>query len=601
MHDEAVGENVGRLKSNLRRHAAAMAALRDMGLSGSTIDRLHLGLKAPYTSRADGVETRDALCFPVLGEGFRPVGRYGYMNLGGVTAGAQAPTTSGPGPPLVYRLGSFAKTATAVVAADVADAWLAWQMSAGTMPDAAFVSRSHAGGWPSEWRSTEFWAAYSDVLLLPGAGCADFLRDIAPRVGRPLSQVELPAPFTTFAAFASSKPSVTLDEALASRREWRELAPMALGTMPDEALGSFSARPVSIMGAFSGGHLYYPVSVERRSLETGRATGKVVHSYQTMVVRSDGHFLSSELLPAPRGTPADRRVLALSDGTRIVAEPLTSICSSWSLPSIERFAAWRAKGGRAPFRPSRELADEIEAVIRSRVWLPDGREHQLTALYVMASHLAQVFDVMPLFAIVGPPLSGRSELAESMARIGFNSTVAGQLRASGMMRLLNETKGLLVIDGMDGQGPMSIFSSAELSQALRTSFRRSTASKPVADRGGRVRLVDFFGPKVVVTSRPVDAISGWRAISVRTDPIPRDVSLPPCRLDDGALDDLRDEIHCWAMASASEVSDAYRSLAAACRTGSDEAASPLRAIATVAGADVLQNLDRTLARPSRAA
>jgi hypothetical protein len=220
-----VGENVGRLKSELRRHAAAMSALRDMGLGGASVERLHLGLKPAYRGRADGLETRAALCFPVLAEGLRPIGRYGYLNLPGVTENPHDPVGWGPGPSLVYRLGGFAPAATAVVATDVVDAWLAWQVDRGESPDVAFVSRSQPGGWPAEWMSPDWWAGFSRVLLLPGRGGADFLREVAPRIGAGLSRVRLPAPLASMADAACATPRRPLSELLADADPWSQDMP----------------------------------------------------------------------------------------------------------------------------------------------------------------------------------------------------------------------------------------------------------------------------------------------------------------------------------------------------------------------------------------
>lgn len=596
------GENVGRLKSELRRNPGAMAALLGLGLNGATVDRLHLGLKAPYRSRADGLETRDALCFPVLAEGLRPVGRYAYLNLAGVTVNAHAPVGWGPGKPLVYRLGSFAADAVAVVAADVVDAWLAWQLSRGGHPETAFLSRSHCGDWPAEWRSSAFWSGFSRVLLLPGRGAPDFLREIAPGIGRDLSLIALPAPHSSVGSATTAARPPSFDELVGSTEPWMQAVPVAAGAVPAEQLGRFAATPVSVTGAYSGGHLYYPFAVEERRLQReGRAdAGRVVHSYATMVLRSDGHLLATELLPAPRGTPADQRILCLSDGTRIAAEPVASRTGTWSFASIEAFANWRTRGGAPPFRPLGDLVADVEGLLRSRAWLPVDGQHLLAALYVVMSHLFQVFDAIPLLLVVGERGTGKSELGEAIARLSFNATVAGQLRAAGMIRLLDETRGLLVLDDMDGDGPASVVGTGELAQALKTSYKRATSRKPIADRGGRVRMVDFYGPKVVSTTRGVDAVLGSRMLAVVTAPMPAGASLGPGRGAEAELDGLRDELHCWAMSAAGEVAAAYAAAREARTDRRAEIEAPLLALAGLAGEDVLARLRAALADPRTA-
>jgi hypothetical protein len=594
-----VGENVGRLKSELRRHPAAMSALRDMGLGGASVERLHLGLKPAYRAREDGIETKGALCFPVLSDGLRPIGRYAYLNLPGVTENPHDPVGWGPGMPLVYRLGSFAPGAVAVVATDVVDAWRAWQIDRGESPEVAFVSRSQPDGWPAEWMSPEWWARFSRVLLLPGRGDADFLREVAPRIGGGLSRVRLPAPLASMADAARATSRRPLSGLLADAEAWSQEVPARAEDVADHCIGRFAATPVQVTGAWFGGHLHHPFVVESRSMErSGRgAAGRVVHAWETMVLRSDGLLLTAHDLPAPRGAQAAERVMALSDGTRILAPPVAARAGGWSLGSIEDFVAWRVGGGPPPFRPLGELLADVEAFIRSRVALPVDGHHLLAALYVALSHVHQVFDAIPLLLIAGPRGTGKSELGDAIARIGYNATVASQLRAAGMIRLLDETRGLLVLDDMDGDGPASIIGTGELAQALKTSYKKATSRKPLADRGGRVRMVDFYGPKVVSTTRGVDDVLGSRMLAIVTGTAPTGTVRSSLDWTDVRVDEVRDELHCWAMASAVEVAAAGAARAASGVDRRAEIEAPVLVLADLAGPRLGERLRKVLRDP----
>ncbi len=237
-----------------------MAALRGMGVSPATIERLHLGLKAPYRSRADGLEIRDALAFPVLAEGLRASGRYAYLNLPGVTSNAPCLTTWGPGAPLVYRLGSFSADATAVVFGDVVDCWLAWQ-SIGEAHELAFMTRSHAAGWPSEWKDPGLWSRFSRVVVMQTPGAAEFLADIAPRCGRQFECAQLPAPFDGMSAYCADRQRPSFDDVLDAAQPWVPPMPRSAAEIPEGALGRFEAAPVRIAGAFAGGYSQFVLSV----------------------------------------------------------------------------------------------------------------------------------------------------------------------------------------------------------------------------------------------------------------------------------------------------------------------------------------------------
>lgn len=593
----AGGENLARLKSKLRRNAAAMAALFSFGLNGASVDRLHLGLKEPYRGRRDGLEVTDALCFPLLGEGMRPLGRYAFLNLPGVTGSPVHERTWGPGPALTYRLGDFRPDATAVVACDVVDAWIAWQMARGGHPDVAFLSRSHEGGWPPEWRSPSFWSGFDRVILLPGRGSGDFLLDVAPGMGRTPLLARLPADCGALADLADGRSDTVFDGLLSSASPWEIEIPDAGGQDEGDEVGGalFAAAPLELTGGLAGGHLYYPFAVERRSVERpSRGVERVVHAYETMMVRSDGRMLTAERLPAPVGTPTDMRVLALSDGTRVREPPGLPGASSWSLSSIEAFSRWRREGGPPPFRALPDLLRDVEAFLRSRVWLPERDAHLLAAGYVLLSHVHALFDAIPLLLVIGPRASGKSELGEAIARLSLNGAVAGQLRAAGVIRFLDENRGLIVLDDMDGIGTASVVGSSELAQTLKVSYKRATARKPIADRGGRVRVANFFGPKVVSRTRPVDDVLGSRMLAIRTGAMPGDLVLGADAFEDDVLDVLRDELHCWAMASVDEVRAAYLPLAAVRSDRFEEIAAGMRAIAGLAGEGIPKRMDLVL-------
>jgi hypothetical protein len=573
-------ENLGRLKSALRRSALAMTALRELGLAPASVERLHLGLKQPYRSRMDGLETRDALCFPLLGEGMRALSRYAYRNLPGVTANPGTPTGWGPGSPAVYRLGSFSPEATAVLTSDVLDCWLVWQWARGEHPELAFLSRTHSGGWPAEWNDPGYWRLFKRVLVVQGAGAADFLQEIAPRMARQIEVMKPPAPFSDLTALSRAPDPPAIDEMLDAAKPWSIPAPHAPTATPEEVVGRFQASPIRIAGAFSGGYCYYPVIVEARELETLRGgSPRVVQSYETMVIRSDGSLLTTQTLPAPRGTPLDRRVLALSDGTRLLEEPMAAKQGTWSFAGIERFIAWRRGTGARPFRPLPDLLHDVELFLSSRVSLPGHDQQLLAALYVAMTFVFQVFDAIPLLLVVGARGTGKSELGAALARLSFNAVVATQLRAAGMIRLLDETRGLLVLDDMDGDAQSSIVGTGQLAQAIKTSYKASTARKPVADRGGRVRLMDFFGPKLITNTKGVDDVLGSRLVCIRTAPrADLDRASATEYWSEARIDELRDELHAWGMASASEVRAHWERLAAVRSDRSQEILAPLRAI-----------------------
>ena len=589
-------ENLGRQKGALRREQTAMDALRKLGLHGATIDRLHLGLKQPYTPRGGEREVRNALSYPLLSERGEALGRYAYLNLPDVTRNPQHPRAWGPGSCSEYRLGSGSDTV--VVAADILDLWLAWQTYSSVVTNITFLSRTVWGDWPAEWRTPSHWHGYGEIVVLPGAGYPDFIAEIAPLIDREVLVAACPPPSSSFG-----------DMVRAGRApEWSKFtetcSPAVLEANLEEGvpqtveLGMFEAEPIDVSGGYCDGHLYYPVSVELRAVDgTG---GSVLHRYRTMVVRSDGAMLAADLLPAPRGTDPSMRVLALSDGTRIRGLPAASSAGTWSFDGIAAFVAWRRRTGPRPFRELPVLLGEAEAYVRSRVWFEDASAYAGVAAFIAMTFVHQVFDALPIMLAFGPAATGKSEAGEAVSRLSFNSVLAGQLRAASMVRLLDETHGLLVLDDMDGLGAVSLDGDGEIAMALKQGYKRSTSRKPVADRGGRITMVDFFGPKMVTRTRRPAPVLGSRMLCLPTGAIPADASLSATRRNDADLDHLRDEFHAWGMYIAREMRSRYESNRTGIERREDEIAVPLRTIASFADAEFARSLESYLSGPARA-
>ena len=588
-------ENLGRQKSALRRDRQAMDALLAMGLHGATIDQLHLGLKQPYAPRGEEIEICKALSYPLISERGEALGRYAYLNLPGVTTNPQHPRSWGPGPSLEYRLGSG--SSHAVVSADIVDLWLAWQSYSTTATDAVFISLTAWGEWPAEWQTPVHWSGYDEVIVLSGQGSEALLSQIAPLMAREILRAACPPPFSTFGEMVCAG-QVPIWSGL---RE--ACTPTILRTQSGEdehrymELGMFQAEPIDVSGGYCEGHLYYPVSVELRAVEG--SGGSVVHRYRTMVVRSDGAMLAADLLPAPRGTASGMRVLALSDGTRIRGLPAASSSGTWSFEGIDRFVTWRKRAGPKPFRELSVLLRDVDAYLRTKVWIDNPTIYAGVATFIAMTFVHQVFDALPILLALGPAGTGKSEAGEAVSRLSFNSVLAGQLRAASMIRLLDQTHGLLVLDDMDGVGAASLEGDGEIAMALKQGYKRSTSRKPVADRGGRVRMVDFFGPKMVTRTKCPGAVLGLRMLAVPTQALPEGSFLPSTRYDEAALDRLRDELHAWGMANACEIRSRYESKRMGIDKRDDEIACPLRTLASFADDDFEKCLERYLAGAAR--
>lgn len=174
--------------------------------------------------------------------------------------------------------------------------------------------------------------------------------------------------------------------------------------------------------------------------------------------------------------------------------------------------------------------------------------------------------------------------------------VNGQTSPATAIRLVDASRGLVAFDDLEGiaaRGKEADYS--ELVQMLKTSYKRSTAMKEWTDpRSFTVRRLNFFGIKVVTNTQGTDEILGSRMFVIRTRRLPkgaeRGMGLPQ-----EELARLRDDLHTWAMETASQLHAIYRERYSRHVRRLDEIAAPLRAIADAVGSEELKaRLERAL-------
>jgi hypothetical protein len=363
-----------------------------------------------------------------------------------------------------------------------------------------------------------------------------------------------------------------------------------------EAVGDFAAEPIDINGAYERGYLYYPFRVESRLLEKvrsedGQVSTRKVAVYKTKVVRSDGTVLDITVLPAPRGTPRERRVLALTDGTRIDREPDPSGFATWKLVSIHKFIEARQTGQTVPHRPLAELLSEITAHLQCSVWLPYQEDYTLLSLYVALSYVYQIFEAIPLLMVNGEKGTGKSELGQALAAVSFNGHLVGQGSAAAVVRLLNDSRGLLVLDDLEALSKAATDDFSDLNQMLKLSYKKQTSKKTLTLMNGKTATFDFYGPKVINNTQGVDPILGSRMLYIQTRRMPellkrsgRFVGSDPVE-----LMELRNELHIWGMANVSQVAEVYQRLAGQKTDRVDEIVAPLRTLATLSCDQTIQD------------
>lgn len=522
------GSYARRLVANLCRSECSLEALAAYGLKRSAIIALGLGIKEPYR-RADGAIVSGVLVYPVAAVDGR--NRYGCINLPGTTENPEHAVGWSPGSPdaVIYGSGDIALVCTSAL-----EAWVAWQAAGAAGIALSSMASTQPDHVPDAWMRKRSWSGFNRVIVTDAVSCG-IVQPLATACGRPLERCP-----------SAPIPSCTEPVAADELTDWicgvvegeRQLV---LTSYAGDLLlpGDYEASRMSIHGGMHEGRMYYAFAVERR--ERGEFGGEFMYSYRTLVLRSDGAVLEPGLLPAPPGTPASRRVHALSDGTRIAPATASVSGGSWSLAGIKRFVSRVQTGGTYEGPSGKNLMAILVDHLRSQVWLPESEAYDRIANFVMATYFHRLFDAFPLLLINGPKGSGKSELTAAVVAVAFNASMMSQGSGAAVVRLARESGGLIAID--DAETLTTGF--GELAQILKTGYKASTAVKRLVGPSGAVETIDFFGPRVLCNTRGLDDVLLSRCLVVETAPLPEGAGIG------GTTDinpvDLRDHLHDFAM------------------------------------------------------
>ena len=577
-----------RLRYRLSVDDAALAFLsRNLGLERGTVEHFGMGLSESFSSR-DGAKGRDALMYPLIDSEGTFNAPYGYHVIPGVTINPPVSPRWSRGAPAIYYSHCANDRTGVIVCGAVTSLWRMWQEldGLGLTSTTVLIASTRDEMLPAVWREHEFWTRWSDIYLAFDADERGEImaRETAERIGREARRLSPPSAIG--ATWADYWRHGGTAEDLVHLMDEAPLVRMRLETAPDSGSspGRFSYEPININGAFVNGHLYCTVQTVKREaaashLEVGDAP-ELLERLETVVIRSDRTLHTATYVPSPRGTMFRDRVLRLSDGTPLIAEPRPSQYATWSWTSIRAYI-----DGKSQTRPLRLILQDVITRLRAGVWLPETDDYVLLALAVVVTYVQAVFDSVPLFLVCGPSGSGKSELGRLMARLCANAYICGQTSPASIARLIDEARGFVVIDDLEsiGHHRRGVGRFDELTQQLKLSYTKETAVRNVINlRTGRAESLNLFGVKMINNTRGADYILGSRMLRVRTRRVPdhHKGSLLAASSHSGC-DELRDELHTWAFKNVAQVDALYRRLYPQRSDRADEITAPLKVIATL--------------------
>ena len=358
-------------------------------------------------------------------------------------------------------------------------------------------------------------------------------------------------------------------------------------TKPPIEVQRLGYEPVDLGSAFHLNRLYYPIETLVATQINGDS-GEVsrYEDIDVVVVRSD-RTLHNIVVSASAGQ-AGGSIFRLTDGTLIREKMTATQHATWSWDSV---SAYLEQGYQPP--GLHDLCLQVHRHLHARVWLPEPNDYWLLTFVAVLSYVQAIFEAVPLILLNGKGGTGKSELGAALANVSCNATVIGKSSASSMIRLMNETKGLVVVDDLESIGSAAGKDKfSEMVQLLKVSYKRSSATKLVTDSRRKTQLMSFFGVKVISNTSGVDPILGSRMLHVHTQGMPPDEAEKFLRREDLSsteLKKLRNDLHCWAFDSVTEVHELYQALSAGSSQREEEIAIPLIALAKLSGLQEAQD------------
>jgi len=159
---------------------------------------------------------------------------------------------------------------------------------------------------------------------------------------------------------------------------------------------------------------------------------------------------------------------------------------------------------------SEKLVTAITDLLKERVYFPDYPRYVFFCVYVLYTHVYEVFDQTPYIGIFGPHASGKSRLADVLEGLCFKATQTCDITSAALFRSVDQEKGTIIID----EGLHSQNRSDNLNRILRSGYRRNGRVK-CCDPGGSIASFSTYCPKVLVDiNEPSEPALSSRVISM---------------------------------------------------------------------------------------
>lgn len=261
------------------------------------------------------------------------------------------------------------------------------------------------------------------------------------------------------------------------------------------------------------------------------------------------------------------RVMDLSKREKNRIPDEDTIRGRWRLSGRHPYSVAAFATGKAPDVDVPKLFDDIRALFKAYVHLPDDRDFDLLTVWTMQSYVYRLFNAVGYLWLNGPRGTAKSTIAEFLAQLGFNADRAGSVTEAVLFRTIEANCSTLMIDEaekLSSPDPKSQW--FNLALLCNDGYKRGATAKrmePKPDGGWATVSFDVYSPKAFASIKDINYVLASRCIRIASEMATaderknlKDVAQNIHRLDP-IIADLRDRLYCWMLTCFAEVQHAY--------------------------------------------
>lgn len=222
--------------------------------------------------------------------------------------------------------------------------------------------------------------------------------------------------------------------------------------------------------------------------------------------------------------------------------------------------------------------------------VPQQETFLLTSCYIISTYLYTLFPATGYLFFHSTSGSGKTKFADIISFLSFNSVNATSPSESVLFRIIEQTKGLMVVDDFEN---LPDERKNVLEQILKVGYRRGgkTSRSEKIGKNWVPVFFDVYCPKIITNTIGLDLITLSRCIPIhlmKTKSVKGRLGVHPESL---VWRDLRDACYAFALFAWREIEEAYWSLDVPELNNRDlELVKPVLAVAKVFGAEWFDKL-----------